>query len=185
MFFDFGPIRAPSLVSQSHTFRQCRKSRFSSYRIAYLEAWHGPGKAEFSNPVGVYSLFKNCAICKIRGAKLFRRIHVFTTKNAYSALLVAKVRQNWPACHRAVWPRILEVEKVYRTCVKLHMLMLSRSYLRRYFEFQTGFVVFLWLRTFAEIDGAQNVEFHRAESHAWRLGSRRLGQNSVFLEFRA
>ena len=63
------------------------------------------------------------------------RIHVFTTKNAHSLLLFDKVRQNWPGCHRAVWQRIQEVEKVYRTRVRLNILMFSKSQMRRHFGF--------------------------------------------------
>ena len=105
-----------------------------------------PGGAYFAYVFGNYDGFADCSrrckhaqLCdrlassQIRPA--CRRIHVFTTNNAYSTLLVDKVRQNLPACHKAVWPRILEVEKVYRTRVKLNIFMFSRSQMLRNFEF--------------------------------------------------
>ena len=63
--------------------------------------------------------------------RICRRIHVFTTKIAYSEFFIEKMQQNRSATLSAVKPRILEAEKVYRTRARLHILMFSKSQTNR------------------------------------------------------
>ena len=83
--------------------------------------------------------------------RICRRIRIFTTKITHSAFFIEKRQQNQSACLTAAKPRILEIEKVYRTRLKLYICMVSRSQTHRYLQFQTVSVVFLRLHNFTEI----------------------------------
>ena len=83
--------------------------------------------------------------------RICRRIRIFTTKITHSAFFIEKRQQNQSACLTAVKPRILEIEKVYRTRLKLHIFMVSRSQTHRDLQFQTVSVMFLRLHNFTEI----------------------------------
>ena len=80
-----------------------------------------------------------------------QKMYIFTTKIAHSAFFAEKVLQNPLVCLRAVKPRILEIENVYRTRLKLHIFMVSRLQTHRDLQFQTVSVVFLRLHNFTEI----------------------------------
>ena len=59
LFFDFGSFRAAPVRGRHATFCRSRKSRFSSYRIAYFEAAGGSERAEYWIPVGFCSILRS------------------------------------------------------------------------------------------------------------------------------
>ena len=83
--------------------------------------------------------------------RMCHKMHIFTAKIAHSAFFTEKVLQNPLFCFRAVKPRILEIENVYRTRLKLHIFIVSRLQTHRDFQFETVSVVFLRLHNFTEI----------------------------------
>ena len=114
-----------------------------------------------------YEFSKICIFCRkyVCFWMAGREIQIFTTKNAYSTFFAEKVRRTLPACPSAGRPRILEAEKVYRTCVKFNILIFSRSQMRRHFGFQTGSVVCFWLRNFTETECPWSVRKRQEMRH--------------------